>query len=202
VNRDKGKSLSYIASRENVDKARRHNYIPMYEMHMEEKRNLNMNVLEIGIGMGRSLKMWNSYFTNATIIGIDKKEDCLKYVGSRVHSICMDQTDKSELKNLGKTYKVFDFIIDDGSHRSYDQVFSFVYLFEYLREGGVYFIEDTHTSFIDRFAKAKYFGRTCFEYFVDLAKTLNLTKEFPRMDIEYILFYERMIITKKSTTNK
>ena len=40
-----------------------------------------------------------------------------------------------------------DIIIDDGGHTSNQQITSFNYLYEKLKYGGTYLVEDTHTSY-------------------------------------------------------
>jgi hypothetical protein len=47
----------------------------------------------------------------------------------------------------GKTY---DFIIDDGSHRGVDIIASFCFLYDYVKPGGVYIIEDLHPPHAER----------------------------------------------------
>jgi hypothetical protein len=49
----------------------------------------------------------------------------------------------------------FDIILDDGSHYMKDQQKSFKYLFDHLREKGIYILEDLHTSFIESFNPQK-----------------------------------------------
>lgn len=45
----------------------------------------------------------------------------------------------------------YDIIIDDGSHMVRHVIASFEALFPYLRRGGLYIIEDLHTSYWKRY---------------------------------------------------
>ena len=54
-----------------------------------------------------------------------------------------------------KSTRRVDIIIDDGSHIVYDQVISFKSLFNKLNPGGIYVIEDLHTSYSKYFIKTK-----------------------------------------------
>lgn len=44
---------------------------------------------------------------------------------------------------------MFDIIIDDGSHKTSEQIKSFEILSKQLNKGGLYVIEDLHTSFFN-----------------------------------------------------
>ena len=107
-------------------------------------------MLEIGIGGyttsdgGNSLKMWRDYFSQAIIVGLDIEpkppmEGCFIEQG--------DQSDPRVLHHLGKTYGPFDIIVDDGSHRPDDIVQSWVILWDYLKSGGWYCVEDLQTAY-------------------------------------------------------
>ena len=55
-------------------------YFDIYERHFSKYRGKDINLLEIGVGYGGSLKMWKNYFSKlnpnakVNIYGIDKKE--------------------------------------------------------------------------------------------------------------------------------
>ena len=48
-----------------------HEYIHLYEKYLDNFRHKEINILEIGIDKGYSLKMWREYFTKAKICAID-----------------------------------------------------------------------------------------------------------------------------------
>ena len=48
---------------------------------------------------------------------------------------------------VDEQYGPFDIIIDDGGHTMEQQIISIETLFPLLSDGGVYLVEDTHTSY-------------------------------------------------------
>lgn len=130
----------------------RHNYAVFYENFLKNKREETQLILEIGICGGKSLKAWEEYFPNTTIIGLDIDNKTM-YNNDRTHTFMLDQSDEEQLKKFveecNKENYQFDLIIDDGSHQMYDQQITLGYLFPLLKSGGVYFLEDLHTSLAD-----------------------------------------------------
>ena len=122
---------------------RNHNYLPHYWMHFRDIRNRVQKVLEIGVQTDRSLRMWEEFFPNATIYGIDIDAACVQFAGARRKILIGDQGDPAFLQTvINRTGGSFDIVIDDGSHTMDDQLRSFEYLFPALTNHGVYVIED------------------------------------------------------------
>lgn len=136
-----------------------HNYTDIYEAYLSAYRMETITLLEIGLGVtgdrwdarivqgknsgGASIKMWQDYFPNGRIFGIDI--NAASYLDTdRVSTFVVDQSSVEELDSfwgsIGKPS--FDFIIDDGSHRPDHQQISLGFLFPKLKPGGLYFIED------------------------------------------------------------
>ena len=105
-----------------------------------------MNIFEIGVETGESLRMFSDYFHKSNIVGLDIENK--DYNIERVEIFCGDQSDKKILNRIIEKYKTFDVIIDDGSHKNKDVINSFNHLFPYLKFGGLYVIEDLQTSYI------------------------------------------------------
>lgn len=116
-------------------------FIVAYQKHfagLKPKR-----VLEIGVQHGGSLKIWKDMFPEAEIVGVDILEECKQYEEDRIKVFIGDQTDVKFLESLGE----FDIIIDDGGHTMTQQQVSMKWLLPQVTEGGIYVIEDTHTSY-------------------------------------------------------
>jgi hypothetical protein len=128
-----------------------HNYVEIYEMLFAPIRNKTEKILEIGVLEGHSLRLWEDYFPNAQISGIDIVDSRKNDVG-RVKTFIADQGKREELaKVVAATGGNFDIILDDGGHRMDQQQISFGALFPALKSGGLYVIEDIHTSFPELF---------------------------------------------------
>jgi hypothetical protein len=183
-----------------------------------------VKLLEIGVGGdsddvgGRSLLAWQAFFPFATIVGVDylPREEVASW---HTRFRRADQGSAEDLAALCAEEGPFDIIIDDGSHLNRHQLFTFRHLFEALKDGGLYVIEDVHTSYwpdtlevggvrwdgadID----AAEFSQTCMGYFLELAKHLNHA-EFVRPSepnaawrISRISFEHNLIIVRKGAND-
>jgi cephalosporin hydroxylase len=123
-------------------------YFKYYDRYFNKFRNRNVKILEIGVFKGGSLQMWKNYFgQNGFIVGMDIDYKCLNYVEDKVQVFIGDQGNVNDLSALVEKYGKFDIIIDDGSHLTNHQISTFEYLYDYVNDGGVYLVEDTHTSY-------------------------------------------------------
>lgn len=137
--------LTDIGTKYNTDKATGHFFTEFYEEYVS--RYINPNILEIGVYYGASLKMWEEYFGSPLIVGVDI-EDKKQYETTNIKTIIADQGNRDELLKCLDLCKEYQIILDDGSHIIGHQISTLANLFPYLASGGVYFLEDLHTSFI------------------------------------------------------
>jgi hypothetical protein len=105
---------------------------------------------------GASLKVWNDFFENGIIHGIDINN----YQSSleRVTMYNVDQSNEDSLYEFSNKGNVYDVIIDDGSHRMKDVQITVQILFNNLKSGGVFVIEDLQTSLECRMPEKAVFG--------------------------------------------
>ena len=123
---------------------RKNNYLPYYWMHLRDVRLGVRNALEIGVQSDRSIRMWEEFFPNATIHGIDIDSACRAFEGGRRRIHIGDQGDVPFLEQVVRVAGApFDIVIDDGSHRVEHQLRTFEYLFPLLSDHGIYVMEDT-----------------------------------------------------------
>ena len=121
------------------DKGTAHSYIEIYYHFRFNKIRFNkLNILEIGVSTGLSLEMWCEYFPYSNIIGVEKDNINYKPSNDRIKLIIGDGTDSKTFQNIGD----LDIVIDDGSHIFTDQIFSYAILYDRLKKGGIYIIED------------------------------------------------------------
>lgn len=218
--------LDYILQASGSDKHQKggHLYGVTYNTLFKRFRYRRIKLLEIGIGGyahdigGSSLKAWETYFPFARIVGcdiVDKK----RLETRRIRTYALDQYSAADLSVLCRAEGTFDIIIDDGSHMSKHQIFTFEKLFPSLNDEGLYVVEDIQTSYwkSDGWDGADVgspaFDQTCFGYFLSLAKyinhaefedvenvdsgAMNLAKSIRQMIFEHNL----IIIVKGDNTN-
>jgi cephalosporin hydroxylase len=145
--------LSRLANRFGTDKGDvGHGFTHAYEAFLRPIRHNVRSVLEVGIGFGASLRMWASYFPNATIYGWDKLRTELK--SERIVTAVVDQEDEAQLRAAWSAVEYreggrpMDLIVDDGGHKMAQQITTFRVLFPLLSVGGLYILEDLHTSLV------------------------------------------------------
>ena len=161
--------LDEIAIKYGTDKSSLfHNYAIKYDKLLSQFREQFTNILEIGVQFGNSVRMWEEYFPNAIINGIDIDPNCKKYETERIKIIIANQENETQLKELKKLGS-FDLIIDDGSHIYKHQILTFQTLFPFLKKGGIYVVEDSVTSYWPEFGESP----TCIEYFKNLIDEIN-----------------------------
>ena len=131
-----------------TDKDTSHSYLPLYQQLLINKKETAKNVLEIGIYAGGSIKLWNDFFTNATIYGLDimnfssvweeiKNKDKIKLYTS-VDAYNNDFFNTTFLDK--KIY--FDFMLDDGPH-TLESMKQFIRLYsQIMTHDGILIIED------------------------------------------------------------
>lgn len=126
-------------------------YLDFYERHFKEIKDDVKCFVEIGVLDGNSLKVWSNYFPNATIYGIDINPNCKIYEEGNIKIIIGDQNDDNFLLELKNTIPEIDILIDDGSHITLHQIKTFDFLYEKVKKGGFYVIEDLRNSYEEFF---------------------------------------------------
>ncbi len=123
-------------------------YFEIYDRHFSRFRNRPMCVVEIGVQHGGSARMWREYFgPMARIVGVDKDPRCSEVADKQIEIFIGDQEDRSFLKRLAEIIPKIDILIDDGGHTMTQQINTFEILFPKVADGGVYLVEDLHTSY-------------------------------------------------------
>ena len=107
-----------------------------------------LRVLEIGVWRGGSLGMWREYFgPDAVLYGVDIDPQSAAYDGQDGNVRIGSQADCGFMRSVVNEMGGIDIVIDDGSHESEDVVSTLKCLWPLLSDGGLYFIEDLHTSY-------------------------------------------------------
>lgn len=123
-----------------------HNYTELYERLLIHWKDDPIKIFEIGVAEGGSLAMWQAYFPKARIFAIDIVEKST-FNNGRVTTLVADQARRDHLQAaIDASGGDIDVLIDDGGHTMEQQQVSLGFLFQHVRPGGYYIIEDVHTS--------------------------------------------------------
>lgn len=122
-----------------TDKGKEHSYLEIYSHLFFPFKDKKINLIEIGIYMGGSLRLFSDWFTQANIIGYDVTENFLRVPLGRTKKIIKDckQFVLDEFKDFPP-----HIIIDDASHLIEDQLKMVEICYPQLQEGGMLIIED------------------------------------------------------------
>lgn len=195
-------NLDRLAEIYNTDKTGTHFYTQHYQTHFKKFKFKRINMLEIGVGGydnpnagGGSLKMWKKYFPYGKIFSIDIY-DKSPLQENRIRIFQGSQVDKEFLESVIGEMGSVDIIIDDGSHINEHVIETFKMLFPKLKDGGIYVIEDTQTSYW------KDFGgdsddlnnpKTLMNFFKSLTDAMN-NKEFIKPNYKQT-YYDKKIVS-------
>lgn len=144
-------NLNDIGVRMGTDKSSLlHNYLDYYQEFFPEPEKIK-KVVELGLqrrsGKWKesampSVKMWLEFFPNAHVFGFDMQnlDSFERFTFFRGEQGRM----KHHMEFAEKIGWDIDFVIDDASHRSPDQLLSLLFFWPRLKVGGIYIVEDTN----------------------------------------------------------
>lgn len=145
-------SLAEIGRKFDTDKTQSQGYIQNYERHLGHLRNMPVRLLEIGVLRGGSLLMWQEYFSQGLVVGLDLEPNPLTKPPDRVRFYQGSQGDGALLDKIAGECAPdgFDVVIDDASHRGELSRASYRNLFvKHVKPGGIYVVEDWGTGYWD-----------------------------------------------------
>ena len=143
-------SLIKLIDNSRTDKNTWHYYLETYESLFLNKKNSALNILEIGVSEGGSIKLWYDYFLNANIYGLDIRKikdmwDELKNK-PRIKLGCFDSYTETFFENQMKPLNVkFDIVIDDGPHTLESMIFFIKNYSTLLTTDGILVVEDVQS---------------------------------------------------------
>jgi len=120
-----------------------HNYAKFYEKYLFEKKDRELNILEIGSFYGNAAAALYFYFKNAKIYSADIFPDLFSYASDRIKNFYVDSSSEESIsKNILKKEIKFEIIIEDACHAYKDQIISLFMLFPILNSGGTFITEE------------------------------------------------------------
>ena len=120
-----------------------HKYYKYYESYFFDKKNNQLDILEIGTFKGNATAAFYFYFKNANIISVDIFPDLIRYESKRIKNFFLDNSQESQIKRkiLSKNLS-FDIVIEDAGHYYKDQIISLFILFRSLKKKGIFVVEE------------------------------------------------------------
>ncbi len=134
-----------------------HGYVDFYNTFLPA--NIKGHIIEFGVFNGHSIRWLMEKYPESEITGVDILETRQEWpVCNRVHYACLDQGHDGAIASFFEDMDAPDLIIDDGSHIPSHQSRCLKYGFRKLKSGGIYILEDIHTSFPSHDLFKKEFG--------------------------------------------
>jgi len=204
-------TLDEIGLRHGTDKASsNHNYLEFYEIFLAPLRDHALTILEVGVLNGASLRMWEEYFPQAKIVGADILPDLKRFERGRITIEQVDQSNIEQLTSVAIKHGPFDVIIEDGSHMWEHQITSLRTLFPFVKNDGLYIVEDLHTNYGPLEANYRGIaGSSCVEYLkkwvdlrvacgqIEIEKTEDAFLRTYGRAVQFMTFYARACLIKK-----
>lgn len=157
-------------------------YFDIYDRHFAPYRGRPVNIVEFGVSHGGSLQMWKSYFgPAATITGVDIDPRCADLTEDVVIG---NQDDRAFLRGLAERVGPIDILIEDGGHTMTQQIATFEELWPNIAAGGVFLIEDLHTSYWRKYGGGYKREGTFIEYAKNLVDQQHAWHSQDRMRLD------------------
>lgn len=140
--------LDKLALKYKTDKgSSHHNYTRVYNNLIDNTRKLNL--VELGIDKGYSLRMWADWMPSSKIYGIDLnliQDIDNNRIQMEFGNACNANFCKDFLRKYNLEHNI-DIFIDDGSHLVHEQLLAFDLYWPHVKSKGLYIIEDLHTDY-------------------------------------------------------
>ena len=181
-------------------------YFEIYERHLAPFRGRPVLLLEFGVWHGGSLQLWRRYLgPQARIVGVDVNPECAGLAEEGIEIVIGDQADPATHRSLRERHGGFDIVIDDGGHTMEQQVTTFREIYPAVRDGGLYVVEDTHSSYHAHWGGGLRRPGT----FIEQAKLMidqmhafygpvaGLAPDYITQTVQGLHFYDSMLVVEK-----
>ena len=127
-------------------------YFHVYEALFAKYVGTRFTFVEVGVLNGGSLFMWREYFgPNARIIGIDLNPAAKKWEKDGFEIHIGSQSDPIFWDGFFRQIGQIDVLLDDGGHTNAQQIVTAHVAFNFVNDGGLVVVEDTHCSYFTEF---------------------------------------------------
>jgi cephalosporin hydroxylase len=121
--------------------------LDVYEVLFDYLKHLPISFFELGVYHGESLRYFREFFTHpqSKVVGLDRGglQGGAK-AGDNFEVFTGDQADLDILASINAKYGPFDIIMEDAAHSVEKCEATFRACWPYLKDGGLYIIEDMH----------------------------------------------------------
>ncbi|WP_295154139.1 class I SAM-dependent methyltransferase [uncultured Brachyspira sp.] len=192
-------------------------YFDLYERYFSKFKGRDVNILEIGVQNGGSTQMWEYYFKKINpgfkinIFGLDIDKRCKSIENENIKIFIGSQSDRDFLRKLKSVIPKLDILIDDGGHRMHEQIITFEEMYEHIKDDGLYWCEDTGTSYRSGFYGGGYKSPNSYiEYTKNLIDYINAYNALKSDELEVsnftdtaygIYFHENVVVVEKKIRN-
>ena len=190
-------------------------YFDLYERYFNKYRGKSINLLEIGVQNGGSTKMWKYYFThnipNVNIYGVDIDPRCKDVEEDGIKIFIGSQTDREFWRKLKNEIPKVDILIDDGGHKMNQQIITLEEMYDHITDDGLYWCEDTSTSYWKSHGGGYKNKNTYIEYTKNIIDYLNayyalkddaLTANKYTDTAYSICYHENVVVIEKKIRDK
>lgn len=172
-----------------------------YEPFLHGIRDEPIRLLELGVKHGASLRMWKAYFRSARIVGVDRDDIAVWAAEPRIEIVVGDQADPATIRRaVDVAGGDFHVICDDGGHGARDQLGALELLWPHLVPGGVYLIDDVHTSYRENYGMGWRQQGTTIEYLKGVIDDIHAREHGQAVSLpglEETHFYFHLVVLRK-----
>jgi hypothetical protein len=146
----------YAALNPKSDKGTVHSYIPTYDQLLAPYRRPGVQMLEVGIFQGYSIRLWEKFFAEGQVYGVDLHDhpldmvDLKPMIAEGTHNLTFCDAASSAQMDQHFPGKLFDVVIEDASHSLSQQLSIYHNFKKRMAPGGIYVIEDVGDLNTDR----------------------------------------------------
>jgi len=129
-------------------------YYEKYDRVFLSKQFTPERILEVGVHLGESTKLFAKAYPNAKIVALDIKLAEIDFSACpNVTYLQADQSDRGRMEGIIEEHfpDGIDLVVDDASHIGYLSKATFDIVFPHVRGKGIYIVEDWGTGYWDNF---------------------------------------------------
>ena len=133
--------------------------------------------------------MWKNFFgDNSRIIGIDLNPKAKELENYGFEIFIGNQSDSTFWKEFYKSVGNIDVLLDDGGHTYEQQIITVYNSVDFINDGGMIIVEDTHTSYFKNFGYPSKYTFTKWAY--KIADNINARSK--KVNLRNPLFMDKV----------